>query len=255
MLGQITPVVKNLLILNILLFVVKLVAEARGINLDQILGLHMYGTPLFQPYQIISHFFMHGNGWHIIFNMFVLISFGPFLEKLWGPKRFAIMYLVSAVGAVLLYNGIGFYQVLELKQIIGNPDYIAQIDDIIRNAPLGTIAIDQIPQGSIVTGSAEYNAVLKYLTTTYVPMVGASGAIMGLMASFAILFPNTQLQLLFPPIPIKAKFLIGGYFLLDLYLSIFQQEGDNVAHLAHVGGAVAGAILVLIWRKRSNQFY
>jgi membrane associated rhomboid family serine protease len=198
---------------------------------------------------------MHGNGWHIIFNMFVLISFGPFLEKLWGPKRFAIMYLVSAVGAVLLYNGIGFYQVLELKQIIGNPDYIAQIDDIIRNAPLGTIAIDQIPQGSIVTGSAEYNAVLKYLTTTYVPMVGASGAIMGLMASFAILFPNTQLQLLFPPIPIKAKFLIGGYFLLDLYLSIFQQEGDNVAHLAHVGGAVAGAILVLIWRKRSNQFY
>jgi membrane associated rhomboid family serine protease len=215
----------------------------------------MYGTPLFQPYQIISHFFMHGNGWHIIFNMFVLISFGPFLEKLWGPKRFAIMYLVSAVGAVLLYNGIGFYQVLELKQIIGNPDYIAQIDDIIRNAPLGTIAIDQIPQGSIVTGSAEYNAVLKYLTTTYVPMVGASGAIMGLMASFAILFPNTQLQLLFPPIPIKAKFLIGGYFLLDLYLSIFQQEGDNVAHLAHVGGAVAGAILVLIWRKRSNQFY
>jgi membrane associated rhomboid family serine protease len=144
---------------------------------------------------------------------------------------------------------------LELKQIIGNPDYIAQIDDIIRNAPLGTIAIDQIPQGSIVTGSAEYNAVLKYLTTTYVPMVGASGAIMGLMASFAILFPNTQLQLLFPPIPIKAKFLIGGYFLLDLYLSIFQQEGDNVAHLAHVGGAVAGAILVLIWRKRSNQFY
>jgi membrane associated rhomboid family serine protease len=97
MLGQITPVVKNLLILNILLFVVKLVAEARGINLDQILGLHMYGTPLFQPYQIISHFFMHGNGWHIIFNMFVLISFGPFLEKLWGPKRFAIMYLVSAL--------------------------------------------------------------------------------------------------------------------------------------------------------------
>src|SRR6218665_582643 len=252
MFGQITPVVKNLLILNILLFVVKLVAETKGIDLDSMLGLHSFGTPLFEPYQLITHFFMHGNFFHILFNMFVLMSFGPILEKIWGAKRFAIMYIVSAFGAVLLYNGIAYFQIVELKQAIGSSDVLANLDAIIRENPIGPAAQDKANaylQTAVKTQNA-YDNSIAYMIRSYIPMLGASGAIMGLMASFAILFPNTQLQLLFPPIPVKAKYLIGGYFLLDLYLSIFQQSGDNVAHLAHVGGAVAGGILVLIWRKR-----
>ena len=257
MFGQITPVVKNLLILNILLFVVKFVAETKGIDLDSMLGLHSFGTPLFEPYQLISHFFMHGDFFHILFNMFVLISFGPILEKIWGAKRFAIMYLVSAFGAVLLYNGLTYFNVIELKQAIGSSDILANLDAIIRENPIGPEV--QEKANAYLQNAAKnqyvYDNSIQYMIRAYVPMLGASGAIMGLMASFAILFPNTQLQLLFPPIPIKAKYLIGGYFLLDLYLSIYQVSGDNVAHLAHVGGAVAGGILVLIWRKRSNNFY
>jgi len=257
MFGQITPVVKNLLILNILLFVVKFVAETKGIDLDSMLGLHSFGTPLFEPYQLISHFFMHGDFFHILFNMFVLISFGPILEKIWGAKRFAIMYLVSAFGAVLLYNGLTYFNVIELKQAIGSSDILANLDAIIRENPIGPEV--QEKANDYLQNAAKnqyvYDNSIQYMIRAYVPMLGASGAIMGLMASFAILFPNTQLQLLFPPIPIKAKYLIGGYFLLDLYLSIYQVSGDNVAHLAHVGGAVAGGILVLIWRKRSNNFY
>lgn len=256
MFGQITPVVKNLLILNILMFVITLVAESQGMDLGSMLGLHSFGTPLFEPYQLISHFFMHGGITHIFFNMFVLISFGPFLERIWGAKRFAIAYLVSAFGAVLLYNGIGFYQIYELKQTIGNTDILANLDALIRGNDISQV----LPKaneylGQNIRSQAAYDASVQYMVKSYIPMLGASGAISGLMAGFAILFPNTELQLLFPPVRLKAKFLIGGYFVLDIILSIYQQSGDNVAHLAHVGGAIAGGLLVYIWRKRSSNFY
>lgn len=245
------------------MFVVTFVAQSQGLDLHNMLSLHSFGTPLFEPYQLISHFFMHGGITHIFFNMFVLISFGPFLERIWGAKRFAIAYLVSAFGAVLLYNGIGFYQIYELKQTIGNTDLIAGIDNVIRTYPLvignevNNIALEKadLVINSLANNATVANASAEYFFKGHSQMLGASGAISGLMAGFAILFPNTELQLIFPPVRMKAKFLIGGYFVLDIILSIYQQSGDNVAHLAHVGGAIAGGILVYIWRKRSSNFY
>lgn len=257
MLAGIPQVTKNLLLLNVLMFILTFVFETKGIKLGEILGAHYFGTPLFEPYQIVSHFFMHGDLFHLFFNMYALIMFGSFLEKLWGPKRFFILYIASALGAFLLYNGMGYFHVLELKTQINNDSLIAGINGIIKENHLSEHTFYLIEN---FINSHNYKGVnpeliFEYVIKSYIPMVGASGAIFGILASFAILFPNTELQLLFPPIPIKAKWLIGGYFLLELYMSFQDKAGDNVAHLAHVGGAIVGAIIVLIWRKRSNHFY
>lgn len=257
MFGNIQPVTKNLLLLNIAMFLLTLFFESQGFDLGSLLGAHYFNTPLFEPYQLVSHFFMHGNFFHIFMNMYVLVVFGSFLERLWGPKRFFLLYVASALGAYLLYSGIGAFQVMELKKLIGDQDIIGGINSILKEygrseeciAALNRFLSDQ----SI--NAVQEEAIHSYLNKSFVPMVGASGAIFGLMAAFAILFPNTQLMLIFPPIPIKAKWLIGGYFLFEVYYSFQNNQGDQVAHLAHVGGAIVGAIIVLIWRRTGKNFY
>ncbi|MCC6702947.1 MAG: rhomboid family intramembrane serine protease [Fluviicola sp.] len=257
MLAGIPQVTKNLLLLNVLMFILTFVFESKGIALGSILGAHYFGTPLFEPYQIVSHFFMHDGIFHLFFNMYALVIFGSFLEKLWGPKRFFILYIASALGAFLLYNGMGYFHILELKAQINNDSLIAGLNGIIKdnnpNDATTNLILDFISSHN--QNAVSLPLVFEYAAKSYIPMVGASGAIFGILASFAILFPNTELQLLFPPIPIKAKWLIGGYFILEVYMSFQDKAGDNVAHLAHVGGAIVGAIIVLIWRKRSNHFY
>ena len=259
MFGDIRPVTKNLLILNVALFILTLFFEyqGQGVDLGSMLGAHYFGTPLFQPYQIISHFFMHGGALHILMNMYVLVMFGSFLERLWGPKRYFIFYVASALGAYLLYSGVGFFQITELKAAIHNPEALAALNGYLKDVGRGMSEVDliQIAQRYGVAPGEEFNSFVKYAFKSAVPMVGASGAIFGLLAAFAILFPNTELQLLFPPIPIKAKWLIGGYFVFEVYNSFQNNAGDNVAHLAHVGGAVVGAIIVLIWRRKGQNFY
>lgn len=256
MLAGIPQVTKNILLLNVLMFILTFVFETKGIFLGELLGAHYFGTPLFEPFQIVSHFFMHDGIFHLFFNMYALIMFGSFLEKLWGPKRFFILYVASALGAFLLYNGMGYFHILELKAQINDDSLIAGLNGIIRENHLNQSTINIANEFMSSHGfNANSNAISEYFFKSYIPMVGASGAIFGILASFAILFPNTELQLLFPPIPIKAKWLIGGYFVLELYMSFQDKAGDNVAHLAHVGGAIVGAIIVLIWRKRSNHFY
>lgn len=258
MFGNIQPVTKNLLILNILMFLLDVFFESQqGINLGDYLGGHYFGTPLFQPYQMVTHFFMHGGWLHIFMNMYILVMFGSFLEGLWGPKRFFYVYVASALGAYLLYSGVGAFQVMEIKKMIGNENVIAGINGIMREYGRSEAAADEINRFMSLqqVSPDQIAAVQAYISKSVVSMVGASGAIFGLLAAFAILFPNTELQLLFPPIPIKAKYLIGGYFVLELYLSFQDNKGDHVAHLAHVGGAVVGAIMVLIWRRTGKNFY
>jgi membrane associated rhomboid family serine protease len=258
MFGDIKPVTKNLLILNIAMFILTVFFQSqKGILLDDTLGAHYIGTPLFQPYQLVTHFFMHADILHIFMNMYVLMIFGSFLERLWGPKRFFYVYVASALGAYLLYAGVGFFQIMEMKKVIGDEHIIAGINGIIKEYGRSEAAVNELNQflSPIQMSYAQNDAIQSYISKSFVPMVGASGAIFGLMAAFAILFPNTELRLIFPPIPVKAKWLIGGYFVFELYSSFQNNEGDNVAHLAHVGGAVVGAILVLIWRRTGKNFY
>lgn len=259
MFGNIQPVTKNLLLLNVAMFLLTLFFEyqGQGIDLGSLLGAHYFGTPLFEPYQLISHFFMHGGFFHILMNMYILVMFGSFLERLWGPKRYFILYVASALGAVLLYNSVGFFQILELKETIHNSNAVAALNGLLRETGghITDANLLEIAQRYGITTQVQYDALGDYAIKSIVPMVGASGAIFGLLAAFAILFPNTELMLLFPPIPIKAKWLIGGYFVFEVYSSFQNNAGDNVAHLAHVGGAIVGAILVLIWRRTGKNFY
>lgn len=246
-LNNIPTVTRNLLILNILMFILTAFFESQHINLTNMLGAHYIGTPLFEPYQIVSHFFMHGDVLHIFFNMFGLVIFGGFLERIWGPKRFFIFYISSALGAFALYNGIGIYQLSELKhQLISygiNPD--SYYDLIIGNTNKYTDHSDP----------TAHAAIIEYIGMNINPTLGASGAIFGIMAAFAILFPNTELMLLFFPVPIKAKYLIGFYVLYEIYQIFYPPIDDHINHLAHVGGAIVGAIFVLFWRRNRNHFY
>ena len=222
MLNNIPQVTKNLLILNIMFFVASYFLQTQGINLVQDFGAHYVNSPLFEPFQIVTHFFMHADFFHILFNMWIFVILGAHLEKIWGPKRFFIFYLVSAFAAFALFNLIGVYEIESLK---------TQIE-------AKGIAIEELSQLTqtkfdSLSGNNQ-KAIVKYMQMINTPMVGASGAIFGVMAAFTILFPNTVFYLYFA-IPVKAKFLVGAYLAYTLYMIIYPNELDNTAHLAHLG--------------------
>ena len=244
MLNNLPQVTKNILILNIMFFVATLILETQKIDLVSQFGAHYVNSPLFQPFQIVTHFFMHGGFFHIFFNMWLFVMLGAYLERIWGPKRFFIFYIATALGAFGLYNIMGVYELEVLKnQLVQQGFDLNEINNMIRNG--------EYNQAAFIDNSSYHD----YVVNSFTPMVGASGAVFGIMAAFAILFPNTEFMIYFM-FPIKAKFLVGGYLLLEMYLAYQDNAGDNTAHLAHVGGAIVGGIIVLIWRKTDkNNFW
>jgi membrane associated rhomboid family serine protease len=179
---------------------------------------------------------------------------GAYLENIWGAKRFFIFYLVSAMGSFALYNMIGFLEIMHLKSLLASQFDLEQFDYFLKHSVnLNRDVVSQINTYLIDNQIRVTPALESYLSKSLTPMVGASGGVFGIMTAFAILFPNTEFRLYFV-LPVKAKYLVSAYVLWELYLAFQNQAGDNVAHLAHVGGALAGAIMVLIWRKndRSN---
>jgi membrane associated rhomboid family serine protease len=244
MLNNLPQVTKNILILNIMFFVATLILETQKIDLVSQFGAHYVNSPLFQPFQIVTHFFMHGGIFHIFFNMWLFVMLGAYLERIWGPKRFFIFYIATALGAFGLYNIMGVYELEVLKnQLVQQGFDLNEINNMIRNG--------EYNQAAFIDNSSYHD----YVINSFTPMVGASGAVFGIMAAFAILFPNTEFMIYFM-FPIKAKFLVGGYLLLEMYLAYQDNAGDNTAHLAHVGGAIVGGIIVLIWRKTDkNNFW
>lgn len=192
---------------------------------------------------------------HIFFNMFALVVFGSHLEKVWGAKRYFIVYIASGLGAYLLYNGIGAYELYQVKNVILNSN-VLQEHDLQNLAQLHARMRDLNDIGKMIDSTLAGYPIGTYSDLNVTSMLGASGAIFGLLAAFAILFPNTELYLLFIPFPVKAKYLIGGYLAFEVYNSIQYGTGGTVAHLAHVGGAIVGAAFVLYWRKYDKQnFY
>jgi membrane associated rhomboid family serine protease len=185
---------------------------------------------------------MHGGFFHILFNMYLFAILGAYLEQIWGPKRFFIFYMATALGAFALYNVMGVYEIQQLKALI--------IKDGFNLNEINQLIVNNDRNGLMATNN---QAVVNYASQSFTPIVGASGAIFGVMAAFAILFPNTEFRLYFA-IPVKAKYFVAAYFLIEVYLSFQNNANDNTAHLAHVGGAIVGAIIVLFWRKsdRSN---
>lgn len=239
-LSSIPPVVKNLIIINALMLLATYILSMRGIDLVKLLGLYNVVSPHFKPYEIVTHMFMHGGFWHLAFNMFALWMFGRVLESVWGPKRFFIYYFATGLGAVVLYSLVNY---IEYRFLIAKmtPD---QIDLVMQQGA------DIWAQGKNYTDPlmSKMNAMLN------TPTVGASGAVFGVLLGFGMLFPNTELMLLFPPIPIKAKYFVAGYGLIELYSGI-TNTGSNIAHFAHLGGMLFGYLLIRYWNKNSKTFY
>ncbi|MEF8811904.1 MAG: rhomboid family intramembrane serine protease, partial [Bacteroidales bacterium] len=234
--GGTPPVVKNLIIINALMLL-GYYAFSGAINLNWTLGLFYWGSDQFEPYQIITHMFMHGNFAHLFFNMFALWMFGRVLENVWGPKRFFIYYFVTGLGAAFLHLMVNHIQIQSLMAQMPQE----QINEVMAR---GFSAL-QNNQNFTDPNMAKLNLSIN------IPTVGASGAVFGILLAFGMLFPNTQLLLLFPPIPIKAKYFVMGYGVIELFLGI-SQPGSNVAHFAHVGGMLFGFILIKYWNSRKG---
>lgn len=268
---QIPPVTKNLIIINAILLFAKVVLEPRGIDLTRILGLYYPGSEYFNPIQIISHMFMHGSLGHLFFNMFALYMFGRVLESVWGPKRFLFYYLVTGLGAAALHTFVNFIEIAPMANAItafsNTPtpeifsEFVNKYQGAITSMGYSKLSVMDFAakwHDSPLSSSYEAEAINfmdKLLQTRMnIPTVGASGAVFGVLLGFGMLFPNTQLMLIFPPIPIKAKYFVIGYGVLELVLGL-SMPGSNVAHFAHLGGMIFGFILIKYWNKTHSSFY
>lgn len=219
----------------------------KGIDITKWLSLYYFDSVSFRPWQIFTHMFMHSPNsiFHILFNMFGLVMFGSILEKVLGTKRFMILFLISGLGAVALDQAIKAWEIFKLQGTLITPTE--------EQYELKRQFNQFIEEGKYPTA---LQAVVDFGSKYFIGMVGASGAIYGLLTAFAFFFPNTELMLLFIPIPIKAKYLVSVMIVLDVFLGFSNFSGDNVAHFAHAGGALAGFFTVFIWRKfNRNHFY
>lgn len=256
---NLTPVVKQLLIINVLVFLASMLMGTNA------LALYYPASPNFQPYQIVSHFFMHAGIGHIFFNMFALVMFGSALEALWGPKKFLFFYFFCAIGAAAIHTGYNYFHFSQLQEAIeafrASPSMATFYDFFDRvQVELIPERVNQIER-ALNAGNAEQvvGPVADQMTEVVkeqmnIPVVGASGAIYGLLLGFGMLFPNAELMLIFFPVPIKAKYFIPVLMLGELFLGVNRFSWDNIAHFAHLGGALFGLILILYWRKFGDDY-
>ena len=244
---NITPTVKQLLIINVLFYIGATIV---GEPAYRLLAMHYFENPDFHSWQMVTHMFMHAefpNILHIVFNMFALYSFGSALEHFWGGKKFLFFYISCGLGAVLLHTGVNYYYFENgLNTLLANGFSKAEILQVLSDGKIDT-------RWQELLTATEFNEfVSAYLGT----VVGASGAIYGLLVAFAFMFPNAELGIMFIPIPIKAKYFVPALLLYDLYAgvsggSIFGGS-SGVAHFAHLGGALLGFVMMWYWKK--NQF-
>jgi membrane associated rhomboid family serine protease len=198
--------------------------------------------------------FAHDGFWHILMNMWLFAMLGGFLERLWGPKRFFIFFLLCGFAAFLLQNAITAVDLFNYKSKLAEAGFdVSTIDYYIKNSSDKYSCFKEIENHYRLQS---YPVDLAYyVANSYSTMLGASGAVLGVLAAFAVLFPNQEFLLYFA-IPVKAKYLVGAYFLFEVYMAYQNDPSDRVAHLAHVGGAIMGAIMVFIWRKTDRtNFY
>ena len=270
-------VVKNLLIINGIFFLATVIFENRGIDLTDTLGLHYFASDKFRPYQLITYMFMHGNFGHILFNMFALWMFGAALENFWGPKKFLFYYLFTGIGAALTHYAVVYYTLQPGLQYIN--DYLAhpsldKLQTFINSDALKSFSSKEMADhytdfsnsfNSLL--NVDYNAAIR-LSVEYMQnfrtdllnapvVVGASGAIFGLLLAYGMMFPNNIIYVYFA-IPLKAKYFVIIYGLVELFSGVANVQGDNVAHFAHLGGLLFGIILILFWRdqnRRRNKYF
>lgn len=266
MFGRITPLVRNLLIVNVGIYFIGMLLK---LDINSYFGLRNIQSDFFRPYQFFTYMFLHGGTWHLLSNMFGLFIFGPLLEQFWGPKRFLIFYIVTGMGAGILYSGIKYIETNNFDKAIteyyAEPSPVKFKKIVTKKANLDIKRIPQLNEFLYAYADDPENEAMisesrQWLGEIYnmqrnSSMVGASGAIFGILLAFGVLFPNTVLMLLFPPIPIKAKYFVAIYGLFELFTGINRGAGDNVAHFAHLSGMLVAFILLKIWQKDRKKFF
>ena len=236
--SSLPPVTKNLMIINAIFWLATIVLPKVNIDLVKMLALYYPASGNFNPIQLVSYMFMHDTHSiaHVFFNMFAVYMFGRVLEQVWGSKRFLIYYMITGIGAGLINILVAYVRIKSIESGIA-PDLIAEV---YRE---GTRVFSE--------GMNYREPVLAQLNTLInVPTVGASGAVFGILLAFGVLFPNVPLYIMFIPVPIKAKYFVVGYGLIELFLGFADFSGDNVAHFAHLGGMLFGFILIHYWKKK-----
>ncbi len=271
-------VVKNLLIINGLMFLASnVLISSFGINLWDQFGLHWIGSEKFEPYQLVTYMFMHGDFGHLFFNMFAVWMFGAAIENTWGQKRFLTYYLLTGLGAAFTHYVVVYFFDLApaievMNGFINNPNtdtFTHFLDEfgpfqISSGYPgmyeLYTTSKDSL--NAVLAGTAspieidtarEFMLSYREFYKSLPNVVGASGSLFGILLAFGMLFPNARLFLIFVPFPIKAKYFVAGYGAIELFQGLAMNPGDNVAHFAHLGGMIFGFILIKIWKNYNRN--
>jgi len=231
---NLTPAVKNIIIINVLIYLACFVVP--GLN-DALTGYY-FASPNFRPWQIVTHMFMHSqyDFTHIFFNMYALYLFGTALENYWGTKKFIVYYMTCGVGAFFLHMGVSYFEIQKMMSALSDRE------------------VYQVMITGLEEGKAYKVQMVELYSAINTGVVGASGAVFGVLLGFGMLFPNTELMLLFPPIPLKAKYFVMIYGAIEFYLAMRQTSGDNVAHYAHIGGMLFGYILLKYWQKKGKAW-
>lgn len=245
MFRNLSPTVRNLLIINIAVFVFS------GFIPNELLSLHYFQAKDFYVFQLVTYMFAHASLLHLIGNMFGLYMFGSLLERIWGPQRFLFFYFFCGIGAGLLYMGIQhFVDFADFRQateiVLSNPSSM-HLYDYAQH-----YQVIPLPDGNVNIEWAKANYA-EYVNRSQ--LVGASGAIFGILMAFGYLFPNSEMYLFPFPIPIKAKYFVSAYGLYELYQGTVQNPQDNVAHFAHIGGMIFAVILLMVWKTNRNHFF
>lgn len=272
--GGLPVVTKNIIIINVIMFILTMLLQGKNINLNDYFGLHHHLAPAFKPHQFVTYIFMHASISHLFFNMLGVFMFGRVLEQTWGPKRYLIFYIVTGLGAALAQYLIIHFSVMPFIETIDNLQENLSVESF-------TAYVNSAEFASKMSGSIayeydsfvrEFNGIVNenpsralslasqflldfqnaYLNSNVV--VGASGSLFGLLGAYGMLFPNQMLYIYFL-FPVKAKWLVIAYGAIELFSGIRNSPSDNVAHFAHLGGLFVGIILVLLWRKNRSHFY
>ena len=266
------PVVKNLLILNVLFYLAKIVCRKFGVDLDDWLGLHFFTATSYHPWQLVTYMFMHGDFGHLFFNMFALWMFGATVENYWGAKRFLVYYLITGIGAALVHYGVMAFSLVPEMAVINQYLDAPSVENLMNIAQNHRFHVDPYA-GDIYSEFLAFNEAFhqiqlhpdnidllnqcteflteykEYYLNAHV-IIGASGAVFGVLLAFGMLFPNSQIYIYFL-IPIKAKWFVVFYGALELFYGI-TGTADGVAHFAHLGGMLFGILLILFWRKKDR---
>lgn len=240
--GKLTEAIKHLIIINVILFVLP---QLLKMDLTNILALHFPQNEHFGFWQYVSHIFMHGSPMHLLFNMYGLWAFGTPLEQMWGKNKFLFFYFSAGIGAGLIYSLVNYYQFNGVyEQLINLGISVADIQNILESGRYND---------AIVSLSNE--EMSEFYSLYHTPAVGASGAVYGVLVAFGLAFPNAKLAMIFFPVPLAAKYFIPLMILGDVFFGVTKYSIGNVAHFAHVGGAIIGFIIAWYWKKKQFRTY